>query len=107
MSSADIDRPSPPRDFSRHDFARAAPGSGLAAAAYAAHHARPKAAAVAWLDRLVGARTPPPPKHPLEVTANLYAPHAFHADDRLTDRKQVADDGWMRCSDWFKMGGVA
>ena len=29
-------------------------------------------------------------------------PHAFHADYRPSYRQQAADDGWKRCTDWFK-----
>jgi carboxymethylenebutenolidase len=33
-------------------------------------------------------------------------PHAFHADYRPSYRKQQADDGWKRCTEWFKKHGV-
>jgi carboxymethylenebutenolidase len=33
-------------------------------------------------------------------------PHAFHADYRPTYRKEVADDGWKRATEWFKANGV-
>jgi carboxymethylenebutenolidase len=35
------------------------------------------------------------------------APHAFHADYRPSYRKDAADDGWKRCTAWFKAHGVA
>ncbi len=35
------------------------------------------------------------------------APHAFHADYRPSYRKEAADDGWKRCTAWFKAHGVA
>ena len=34
-------------------------------------------------------------------------PHAFHADYRPSYRKQQADDGWRRATEWFKANGVA
>ena len=35
------------------------------------------------------------------------APHAFHADDRPSFRKEAAEDGWKRAGAWFKANGVA
>lgn len=35
------------------------------------------------------------------------APHAFHADYRPSYRKEAAEDGWKRCTAWFKQHGVA
>jgi len=35
------------------------------------------------------------------------APHAFHADDRSSYRKDAAEDGWQRGLAWFKAHGVA
>ena len=35
------------------------------------------------------------------------APHAFHADYRPSFRKEPAEDGWIRCLDWFRRHGVA
>lgn len=35
------------------------------------------------------------------------APHAFHADYRPSFRKEAAEDGWKRATDWFKQHGVA
>jgi carboxymethylenebutenolidase len=35
------------------------------------------------------------------------APHAFHADYRPSYRKEAAEDGWKRCTEWFKKHGVA
>jgi len=35
------------------------------------------------------------------------APHAFHADYRPSYRKDAAEDGWKRCTAWFKTHGVA
>ena len=35
------------------------------------------------------------------------APHAFHADYRPSYRKDAAEDGWKRCTAWFKAHGVA
>ena len=34
-------------------------------------------------------------------------PHAFFADYRPSYRKEAADDGWSRCTAWFKANGVA
>jgi carboxymethylenebutenolidase len=34
-------------------------------------------------------------------------PHAFHADYRPSYRKPAAEDGWQRCTAWFKANGVA
>ena len=34
-------------------------------------------------------------------------PHAFHADYRPTFRKEQAEDGWKRATEWFKKNGVA
>ncbi len=34
-------------------------------------------------------------------------PHAFHADYRLSYRKEQAADGWTRATEWFKKHGVA
>lgn len=34
------------------------------------------------------------------------APHASHADDCSSYRKDAADDGWKRCLAWFKAQGV-
>ena len=34
-------------------------------------------------------------------------PHAFNADYRPSYRKEAADDGWKRCTAWFKANGVA
>jgi carboxymethylenebutenolidase len=35
------------------------------------------------------------------------APHAFHADYRPSYRKDAAEDGWKRCTAWFKANGLA
>ena len=35
------------------------------------------------------------------------APHAFHADYRLSYREQAAQDGWVRMLTWFNQHGVA
>jgi carboxymethylenebutenolidase len=35
------------------------------------------------------------------------APHAFHADYRPSYRREAAEDGWKRCTAWFKANGVA
>ena len=35
------------------------------------------------------------------------APHAFHADYRPSYKKDAAEDGWKRCTAWFKANGVA
>jgi carboxymethylenebutenolidase len=34
-------------------------------------------------------------------------PHAFHADYRPSFRKEQAEDGWKRATEWFKKHGVA
>ncbi len=34
------------------------------------------------------------------------APHAFHADDRPSYRKEAAEDGFQRALAWFKTHGV-
>ncbi len=33
-------------------------------------------------------------------------PHAFHADYRPSYRKEQAEDGWKRATEWFKKNGV-
>ena len=33
-------------------------------------------------------------------------PHAFHADYRPSFRKEAAEDGWKRATEWFKKHGV-
>ena len=33
-------------------------------------------------------------------------PHAFHADYRLTYRKEPAEDGWKRMLEWLRKNGV-
>jgi carboxymethylenebutenolidase len=33
-------------------------------------------------------------------------PHAFHADYRPSFRKEAAEDGWKRASEWFKKHGL-
>ena len=33
-------------------------------------------------------------------------PHAFHADYRPSFRREAAEDGWKRCTAWFKAHGV-
>ncbi|MEO7152736.1 MAG: dienelactone hydrolase family protein [Burkholderiaceae bacterium] len=35
------------------------------------------------------------------------APHAFHADYRPSYRPDAAEDGWRRCTAWFRSHGVA
>ena len=35
------------------------------------------------------------------------APHAFHADYRPSYKKDAAEDGWKRCTAWFRANGVA
>ena len=35
------------------------------------------------------------------------APHAFHADYRPSYKKDAAEDGWKRCTAWFKANGVS
>ena len=34
------------------------------------------------------------------------AQHAFHADYRPSYNKAAADDGWKRCTEWFRANGV-
>lgn len=34
-------------------------------------------------------------------------PHAFFADYRPSYRKEAAEDGWKRCTEWFKANGVS
>jgi carboxymethylenebutenolidase len=34
------------------------------------------------------------------------APHAFHADYRPSYRKELAEDGWKRATEWLKTNGV-
>jgi carboxymethylenebutenolidase len=34
------------------------------------------------------------------------APHAFHADYRPSYRREAAQDGWKRCTDWLQRHGV-
>jgi len=42
-----------------------------------------------------------------EIVVYPDAPHAFHADYRPSYRKEPAQDGWKRATDWFKKYGVA
>jgi carboxymethylenebutenolidase len=42
-----------------------------------------------------------------EIVLYPDTPHAFHADYRPSYRKEQADDGWKRCTEWFKKHGVA
>ena len=37
-----------------------------------------------------------------EVVIYPGTPHAFHADYRPSYRKDKAEDGWKRATDWFK-----
>ena len=37
-----------------------------------------------------------------EVVIYPDTPHAFHADYRPSYRKDKAEDGWKRATDWFK-----
>lgn len=41
-------------------------------------------------------------------TIHLYpdTPHAFHADYRPSYRKEQAEDGWKRATEWFRKNGV-
>ncbi len=41
-------------------------------------------------------------------TIHLYpdTPHAFHADYRPSFRKEQAEDGWKRATEWFRKNGV-
>jgi len=41
-----------------------------------------------------------------EIVVYPQAPHAFHADYRPSYRKDAADDGWRRCTAWFKAHGL-
>jgi carboxymethylenebutenolidase len=34
-------------------------------------------------------------------------PHAFHADYRPSFRREQAEDGWKRATEWFRKHGVA
>ena len=43
----------------------------------------------------------------VEVVVYPDTPHAFHADYRPSYRKEQAEDGWKRCTAWFKANGVA
>lgn len=43
---------------------------------------------------------------PSEIVLYPDAPHAFHADYRPSYRKEVAEDAWKRCLDWFKKHGL-
>ena len=42
-----------------------------------------------------------------EIVLYPDTPHAFHADYRPSYRKEQAQDGWKRCTEWFKKHGVA
>lgn len=44
--------------------------------------------------------------NPSEIVVYPGAPHAFHADDRPSYRKEAAEDGWKRLLAWFKQHGV-
>jgi carboxymethylenebutenolidase len=43
---------------------------------------------------------------PSEIVVYPEAPHGFHADYRMTYRKEAADDGWKRLQAWFKQHGA-
>jgi carboxymethylenebutenolidase len=42
-----------------------------------------------------------------EIVLYPDTPHGFHADYRPTYRKDKAEEGWKRCTEWFKKHGVA
>jgi carboxymethylenebutenolidase len=42
----------------------------------------------------------------VEVVIYPDTPHAFHADYRPGYRKEAAEDGWKRCTAWFRAHGV-
>jgi carboxymethylenebutenolidase len=42
-----------------------------------------------------------------EIVVFPDTPHAFHADYRPSYRKAAAEDGWAKCTAWFKKNGVA
>jgi carboxymethylenebutenolidase len=44
---------------------------------------------------------------PSSIHVYADSPHAFYADYRPSYRKADADDGWARCTAWFKANGVA
>src|SRR5690606_2783192 len=41
-----------------------------------------------------------------EIVLYPDAPHAFHADYRPSYRKEVAEDAWKRCVEWFRTHGL-
>lgn len=41
-----------------------------------------------------------------EIVLYPDAPHAFHADYRPSYRKEVAEDAWKRCVEWFQTHGL-
>ena len=42
-----------------------------------------------------------------EIVVYPGAPHAFYADYRPSYRKETADAGWKRLTEWFKANGVS
>jgi carboxymethylenebutenolidase len=44
---------------------------------------------------------------PSDIVLYPDTPHAFHADYRPSYRKEQAEDGCKRLTDWFKEHGVA
>jgi len=44
---------------------------------------------------------------PSDIVLYPDTPHAFYADYRPSYRKQQAEDGWKRLTEWFKKHGVA
>ncbi|MBL8675321.1 MAG: dienelactone hydrolase family protein [Rhodospirillales bacterium] len=55
-------------------------------------------------EALKAAGTPAATKSMIHTYADM--PHAFNADYRPSYRKEAADDGWKRCTAWFKANGV-
>jgi carboxymethylenebutenolidase len=47
-----------------------------------------------------------PPSKASAIHVYPNAPHAFYADYRDSYRKEEAEDGWKRMTEWFKKHGV-
>jgi carboxymethylenebutenolidase len=55
-------------------------------------------------EALKAAGTPAATKSMIHTYPDM--PHGFHADFRATYRKEAAEDGWKRATEWFKANGV-
>ena len=59
------------------------------------------------VDKMKTELAPGPAAKAREFVVYPEAPHAVHADHRLSYRKAAAKDGWQRLLDWLQGQGVA